>query len=800
MSTYPNNIATAGGSWGSFNYVFVSETGTQFRYRKSGGASSTDIYFDTSDNKWYDGSTQGQPTAFWNKTVNPNGGGSNPSIACSVGDQIQLQDGPGSGNRGTFTHPTITSVSPSFGQVGHILTNTGHPNNSTSSTWECISIANNEYLYRHGTVNAYDFKYDVTNDQWVDANTALGNWPSHFGTSTTDSTPITPTGASQYLYLWDTNNFSCELENDGYTQTATTNWATPAAPLSNNTNTARNIQVVFTPTQTAHYEIVETTNNNKVHWSSNGTIGQLSANVAQTITFKVHTDVGANPSFRARYASVNPGTFVGTPYTPSSAPVPYITPQWGGISTANNNAGGQVVVSFATGFGNQDKIFYNGTTGDEIEIRDSTGTVHATRRFGPNFSPGPSGDTITIAPLFQPTEVGTSKTLEVRIRNTTHGKVTYHTFNVDPNNATQSSSYASPYTSTPPPAAAVTVSGYSLSSWTEQGAGATGNSISVSFQVANTTNSLATFQIRDTSGGNVIMSQDMPGGQSGTITLSVQNAGQSTQYRVVDVYNLTNLQPFFTTAATAAPPAGSVTVSGFNVNSWTEQNGGAPGNTVSVSFQVNNTTSSDAEFRLYKGGANEDQATMAAGQSGTITLSDYNPGQSQLMKVMNVSDNNNYMSPTFTTAATTAVATYTASALNYDSTAGTVTSNITGTANMGSSYVELWVDGTKHQERNTDGPLVYTFSTTPYNTTIGPLNFEVKLTGGSATRTLTQSHTTGPDPNQPAPTPPQQTSVSLAPAKGGRKRRFPIISTQLFNRQRSVYSIGTTHHEIAPQF
>ena len=404
-STYPSNIATAGGTWGAFNYVFVSETGTQFRYRKSGAASSTDIYFDTSDNKWYDGSSGGQPSAFWNKTVNPNGGGGNPSIACSVGDQIQLQDGPGQGNRGTFTHPTISQAS---------------------------------------------------------------------------------SGPTSY-------------------------WSTPPAPLSNGTNMARNIQVVFTPTTTAHYQIVETTNNNKVHWESNGTIGQLSANITQTIVFKVRTDVAANPQFRVRYANI-PYTFVGTPYTPSSAPVPFITPQWGGLSTANNNAGGQIVVSFATGFGNQAKMFYHGTDGDEIQIRDSNNVVHATRRFGPNFDT--ATDTITINPVFQTHEVGTSKTFKVFLRNVTYGKATYHDFVLDPNNSIQSGSYASPYTAQ-----------YSISNpvWAPQN----GNVISVSWTETNPPPSTGV-ELWKTNGTQAISSSL----QGGPLTYTLQSASDNGTYEL----------------------------------------------------------------------------------------------------------------------------------------------------------------------------------------------------------------------------------------------------------------------------
>lgn len=143
---------------------------------------------------------------------------------------------------------------------------------------------------------------------------------------------------------------------------------------------------------------------------------------------------------------------------------------------------------------------------------------------------------------------------------------------------------------------------------------------------------------------------------------------------------------------------------------------------------------------------------------------------------------------------------YTAGTLTYDNVAGTVTSNISGTANLGSDQIELWVAGSKVDERNTDGPLIYTFNTTPYNTTLGPFNFEVKITGGSATQSLSQAHTTGSDPNPPVPPPATSGNTHTASDYGGRKRRHPIISTQLFNRQRSEYSIGMTHRDWQPRF
>jgi len=42
---------------------------------------------------------------------------------------------------------------------------------------------------------------------------------------------------------------------------------------------------------------------------------------------------------------------------------------------------------------------------------------------------------------------------------------------------------------------------------------------------------------------------------------------------------------------------------------------------------------------------------------------------------------------------------------------------------------------------------------------------------------------------------PTQNEVEVAKSNGGRKRRYPIISTNLFDRQKSIYSIGNTHKD-----
>ncbi len=147
---------------------------------------------------------------------------------------------------GDFTNPYYDSTwtAPSFGTVGHQLLNTLHQNKSTSSYWECVSVANNEYLYRRdgsGLV-AYNFKYDVSNNQWVDEGTG---WPSKFGTSASDSQEITPTNANQYLYLYDGANFVCELEVDYTTSSGSGGGSSGGGPnpLSNNSSSTSSKKV-----------------------------------------------------------------------------------------------------------------------------------------------------------------------------------------------------------------------------------------------------------------------------------------------------------------------------------------------------------------------------------------------------------------------------------------------------------------------------------------------------------------------------------------------------------------------------
>ena len=99
--SYPSSISVAGGNWGQTSYLLQSSsTANQKIYWLSGdSAGSTAIYYNVSEQKWYDGSNAGQPSAF---DVNSSGTPTNPSVVVAPGDSVKLTDGT-SGNRGTFT-------------------------------------------------------------------------------------------------------------------------------------------------------------------------------------------------------------------------------------------------------------------------------------------------------------------------------------------------------------------------------------------------------------------------------------------------------------------------------------------------------------------------------------------------------------------------------------------------------------------------------------------------------------------------------------------------------------------------
>lgn len=91
-----------------------------------------------------------------------------------------------------------------FGDIGHTLSNT--VTGLVDNDWVCTS----SFVYsRGGSAGGHDITYNGTN--WVDGNSS--DWPTHFGTSSTDSTVVTPVGSDTDLYLWSSSTFVCKLVN-----------------------------------------------------------------------------------------------------------------------------------------------------------------------------------------------------------------------------------------------------------------------------------------------------------------------------------------------------------------------------------------------------------------------------------------------------------------------------------------------------------------------------------------------------------------------------------------------------------
>ena len=544
--------------------------------------------------------------------------------------------------------------------------------------------------------------------------------------------------------------------------------SSPANPTWSAGQSARHLQVQFTATQTTTYEFVEvSTGTAIVHDSIFYTTGG-----SKTHTFLADTNVKTNSTWYIRQYGASAGNYVGGAY--ASGYNATVAPQIANGSASNIYANTQGQVTFElkqavnwyylSGTADEWRVvareiatnsetfspsqslnsnwvnhiqftaFANNDTAKDfrVQIRNTShghGTFHDLESTNGNFTlnnPLPHSVTTTTWSgsgtatvqcaitqqnwTNQVVQLWVDGNVEASITNgsngtlshtvTTSGNRTYE-IKVDGNSLPTASIYTSTYTV--PPAGSVTIN--STPAWTETGAGANGNSVSVTFNVSNTSSNHANFHLYK--GNSSVNAQSVIAGNTNVqITMTDNQAGQSTYYKVIDHNNAT-LLPDFTTAATYVPPAGSLTIN--STPAWTETGAGATGNSVSVTFNVSNNTNSSEIFHLRMGPNSTgphwvDWVQVSAGSTVNITLTNANAGQSELYRLYTATLG--YMSPTFTTA-------------------------------------------------------------------------------GTAT------------PQQPQP---QQPSVSYAPAKGGRKRRFPIISTQLFNRQRSIYSIGTTHHEIAPQF
>jgi hypothetical protein len=96
----------------------------------------------------------------------------------------------------------------SFGNVGHVLTNTGQNTNQTTANYECISVTNGIYLYelQSGSNGGDNIAYIATGNNantWTANPSTDGNYdPSNFlSAGSNGSSIITPTNANTALHI-----------------------------------------------------------------------------------------------------------------------------------------------------------------------------------------------------------------------------------------------------------------------------------------------------------------------------------------------------------------------------------------------------------------------------------------------------------------------------------------------------------------------------------------------------------------------------------------------------------------------
>ena len=508
MSTYPDTIAVSGGSWSSptFNFVRI-DNNTQFRYRKSDDADgTTDIYFDITDHKWYDGSDGGQPSGFWNETEDPDGlDAGNPSVPCFQGNTIKMTDGGASGNRGSFIHP--------FFSIG----------SNPTVTW----------LQGYSGAGVRDLQVQYTAD---------------------------------------------------------------GSQIS-----------VVTEYHTANPTIT--------HWT-----GTHVAGTSVTQIFKVNTNVYTDDFdlIDSSGSRLNEDSF-----TPTTVIQPDITPTWGAV-----NSDGTFTVSFASAMSD---MYFDTQHGDEIEIIEVGGSQVASVMLDNNQTwDGFNG---ILVQGFGPTDYS-PKTFKIRLKNSQYGSTTFHDFNWNTENKT-SHEYISPYTA--PQLTYGSVS-YNVTA---------SNEFTATFEATNPTNTDEVFAIVRVDTGDVTNRTVTVQANSTTQQYSIDYIGATSgiEYGVKHGTNwLTNTH----THSYTPGPLPTIT----NIQ-WNEDGAGATGNTVTVSFHVENQTSNDAQFDLRNneyGQPVKDTDTVNVGQSKTVTLSNSNAGQNMYHRVYSVLNTGN-IDGGFTTAA-----------------------------------------------------------------------------------------------------------------------------------------------------
>jgi len=671
--------------------------------------------------------------------------------------------------------------------------------NTTSSAWQHTATASAPSINSIGIyVNASHAQYNV----WQD------------GSANADPSYVWKTGSNMAN---DTNGYSGDISLfDSAGTQELYRFTKPAVPTS---GTSTLSTVIWTPNQTGNlvangtgrictvsfgnnynaqqnYQVVDVNNANKVHHSF--TVG-ANANIING-QWLIDTDASANSAFKLN--RITQGGYHGGSYTPSGNWYPAVSSvNWGSLTGTSGSA-----KNFEIDYTHGNGLYWDAIDGDEIRMVDtnyvtnpanvpgSNNNVYFTYVVTANLiissnnkkSTGATGNGVD---AFGPTEYG-SKTFVLQIRNATHNNTTNWN-NLQAWNAagTATADVTQTFTNSAP---------YSISGITWNYTNNNGNTVQVDFTQNNWTNEIVELWYKDTSNQHHAQTANNVGGSQITWNLLASGASDGEYYLKVgsNYWPATN---YYSNTYSYTPLQYSI-----SNPVWQPQNG----NVISVDWTETNPPPATA-VELWKTNGSSAISSSTTGGPLTYTLQSSNDTGTYELKY-NGSVVANSTSGTFTYQSSSYITwgtpTWTVTGYN---TAATIECVFTYT-NVGISGGNAAQTQFRYKILNSN-----TWVWAPY-----PSTGNVITSPGSGTITLSWTNVQNGDVFQldqagltfpasehtvanlaTAPTPPAPPSVgSYAPAKGGRKRRFPIISTQLFNRQRSVYSIGTTHHETAPQF
>jgi len=642
----------------------------------------------------------------------------------------------------------------SFGNVGHVLTNAARAASQNTSHMECISVANNTYLYQFqsGTNGGDNIAYNASTNTWDPNPSTNGNYdPSLFMSGTAQGDPtVTPTNSDTTLHV----GYSGNAGNIWMISFSVTYSTSPTITIS---NTGRNI--------TAQISNVTTSTTYNLTDNSSNVVGNGPLALG-----------GTNPTS---------GTIIyQAPVNITSGAHVYA------VRTGNPSSPGSLTLVTSQSLSGLNPIWNESWTLTNATLEAEMTTTQANPSSGLH-----PGDVMTIKDINNNSNhIGTYtlgvgynvQNLPIQINGTISltQSATYGLYITKDNISALIHSAGYPYTApASPPSIATTVA-----NWSQSGA-----TVTIPVTVSN-------FGANDKAELWVGGVYDSHITQSGDLTYNFTQTTGSTVFEVK--YNngttVSSLNPIKQNSYSYTVPVYSI-----SNPVWQPQNG----NVISVNWSETNAPPATA-VELWKTNGSSAISSSTAGGPLTHTLQSTNDtGTYELRYNGNVVANST--SGTFT---------YQSSAyMTWGTPNWTVTGyNTAATIECTFTYVNVGIGGGSTAQASfrynllNSGVWLYA----PY-----PSTGNVITTPGSGTITLSWTNVQNGDIFQldqagltvpisqhtvanltSAPPPPQQPSVSYAPAKGGRKRRFPIISTQLFNRQRSVYSIGTTHHEISPQF